>query len=549
MSSRGRGFTQVCAAAILSLGLAASAFSGASPAAPAGAGRKGREVLNLSEATIAGTKVYCEKALEPNLPVFEQELRKSIARRDKLAGVLAKQDQIVADINRILGATDPNVARQRAAFASLAGAFSGPKLTFCLAKTTTIKDFLRNGGQLPDFHYDRQSDTVEYRPQIQVPRRPSEKPVEGYELWIPVRPQDDFAGYISKLLSGLGLTFGSAMTPVAIHEVTEMTLLNRARPADAHWRWFSDGFANAITCTLAEKYLGKEARKEFASAYDPNDYRNLEKQINLRYWMLANYCPYVTQVPVKAEADLQSARYAYATFEAQRLIDKHGIGCVRAILDKIVAKDLRTRGGLLQAIREVTGEDMDQRLQQYQAFSNAKEGSQQYVAACKAASEKKDHEQMFVNLMRVLEMHPTAFSESYLQEFSGAALLLFRMGHEEAADQAMQNCIELYSWPSVVNGRQAVVQAFIFYCLESGKPRKGEKMADELLAIAPDHLPALALKMLASAESGNTAGAQDYAKRLRRLAKPGDPAYQAASKILGLDPNAPPDPKESAGTK
>jgi hypothetical protein len=116
------------------------------------------------------------------------------------------------------------------------------------------------------------------------------------------------------------------------------------------------------------------------------------------------------------------------------------------------------------------------------------------------------------------------------------------MGHEEAADAAMQNCIQLYSRPAVVNGRQAVMERFLLYCLQCGKPRKGEKMADELLAVAPDNMTALVLKMRAGAEAGNTAAAQDWARRLRRVAEEGDPAYRAASKILGLDPNTPPQP-------
>jgi tetratricopeptide (TPR) repeat protein len=535
---------------VLSLYLAAGGFAGEALSPPGGDAREGWERLNLSATTLAGMKVYYERALEPNLPAFERELAKYLARRDERGGGPAQREQIVADLNRILGVTEPNlVGWQREVLASLAGAFSGPKLTLCLARTGTIKDYLRGGGQLPDFHYDRPSDMVEYTPQIQIKKQPGAAPVPDWELWIAIRPQVDFAGYVSGFFESLGRMLSPVLTPVALHEVTEMTLLRRARPTDAHWRWFSDGFANAITCTLVEKYLGPEAGQKFARAYDPNGCRALEKQINLWYWMLANYCPYSVDVPVKGEADLEHARYAYATFEAQRLIAAHEIGCVRAILNKIAARDTRTGLDLLQVIQEVTGEDIAARLLQYQAFTDGKEASEKYVAACKAAMAKKDYEQAFVNLMRVLELHPTAFSASYLQEYSNAAVLLFQMDHEEAADAAMQNCIELYSRPAVVNGRQAVAERFLVYCLQCGKPRKGEKMADELLAIAPDNMAALVLKMRARAEAGDTAAAQDYARKLRRVAKQGDPAYRAASKVLGLDPNTPPRPPQDTGRK
>jgi hypothetical protein len=415
MGSGGFAFVSRRIVLVLSLCLAAGGFAGEAPSVPVATARKGWEQLNLQATTLAGMRVYYEKALEPNLPAFERELVKFVAGRDRSGGGPAQREQIAADINRILGVTDPNLLGwQQEALASLAGAFSGPKLTFCLARSTTIKDYLRGGGQLPDFHYDRATDAAEYTPQILIKKQPNAVPVPDGELWIPIRPQVDFAGYVSGFLGTLGTISGPAMTPVAVHEVTEMTLLRQARPTDAHWRWFSDGLANAITCILVEKHLGPEARKQFARAYDPNDCRAWEKQINLWYWMLANYCPYGTDVPVQAEMDLQHARYAYATFEAQRLIDRHGIGCVREILDKIAAQDSRTGLDLLRVIQEVTGEDIAVRLLQYQAFTDGKEASEKYVAVCKAALAKKDYEQAFVNLMRVLELRSTAFSAGYL---------------------------------------------------------------------------------------------------------------------------------------
>jgi hypothetical protein len=541
MDSGGVAFASRCVVLVLTACFAAGGLAGEAPAVPAPAARKAWEQLNLSATTLARMKVYYEKALEPNLPAFARELEKYRARRDERGGGPPQREQIVADINRILGVTEPNVLRwQQEAPVPLVGALSGTRLAFCLARSTTIKDYLRGGGQLPGFHYDRASDTAEYTPQILIKNQPDAVLVPDWELWIPIRPQADFTTCVSQFFESLGGIFGSALTPVALHEVTEMTLLRRARPMDAHWRWFSDGFANAITCTLVEKYLGREARNEFARAYDPNDYRAWEKQINLRYWMLLKYCPYGADVPVKTEADLQHARYAYATFEAQRLIDRHGIGCVRAILDKIAARDTRTGPDLLRAIQEVTGEDIAARLLQYQAFTDRDKATEQYVAMCKAAVAKKDYEQAFSKLMRVLELLPTVFSPTYLRDYSNAAILLFWMGHEGAADRAMQNCMELYSHPAVVNGRRAVTERFLLYYLQCDTPHKGEKMADELLATAPDHVMALAVKMLAREGAGDTTAARDCARRLHRVAKEDDPAYRAASKVLGLDPNTVP---------
>ena len=284
MCSCGFGSARMRATVSLSLCLAATVFSGESRPSE---GLGGWEQLNLSETTIAGTKVYYEKTLEPNLPAFERKLAKLAAGRETLANVVTRRLEIVADINRILGVTDRSPDGQAQMFVQLAGMLSKTKLTFYLATTTTIKNLLRGD----------------------------------------------------------------------------------------------------------------------------------------------------------------------------------------------------------------------------------------------------------------------VFSQGYLQSFLQAAVLLFRMGHEEAADQAMQNCLELYSRDSVTQGREAVGEAFIYYALNCHKPRKGEKMADELLAKAPEHVPALVVKMLVSKENGNKAAAQDYARRVLRLAKAPSAAYRAASAILGVDPNTPADYKESIGPK
>jgi len=60
--------------------LAAGGIAGEAPWGPAPAARKGGEQLNLSATTLAGMKVYYEKALEPHLPAFERELVRFAAK-------------------------------------------------------------------------------------------------------------------------------------------------------------------------------------------------------------------------------------------------------------------------------------------------------------------------------------------------------------------------------------------------------------------------------------------------------------------------------------
>ena len=467
-----------------------------------------------------------------------RELTKFLAGRDKLAEFVAKRQEIVADINRILGATDPNAQMQAQMIAKFATMFSQIKMTFYVAKAGTIKDFLRSGGQLPNFSYDLAGDTALYNPRIHVPKGAA--PPEKYDFCIPIMPDKEFGEYVAGVFDMLKEFAGPAISGVAIHEVTEMTLLKRALPADPYWRWFSDGFANAITIGLLEKYVGKEGTERFAHGYDPNEKQGLADQVNLRYWMLANYCVYTTEIPVKAESEINNARYAYATVEARRLVNAHGIGCVREILDRIAAKDKRTGSDLLQVVKEVTGEDMESRLARYQSFETRQQGLTKYSEAFKAASAQDNSEQMFVSLLRAMELQGYGPSFEHLKSFLNAALLLHKMGHDEAADAVMQNVVELYSKDSVVNGRHAAAEAFVFYALNCDQPQKACKMAEEVLQRAPEHVPSLVVKMLISREEANMAEARKYAEQVCRLAEKESRAYRVASEILATDLNQPP---------
>jgi len=518
-------------------GAAAGAFAGDAAAAKAGGTQAGWERLNLAETTLAGTKVYYEKVLEPNLPAFERGLTRFLAGRDKLTEFVARRQEIIADINRILGATDPNTEMQTKALVRFATMFAQVKVTFYVARSGTIKDFLRSGGQLPNFSYDRASDVATYNPRINVPEGAA--PPETYDFCIPILPDREFSQYVASVFDVLREFTGPNILGLATHEVTEMTLVRRARPTDAYWRWFSDGVANVITIGLLEKYVGKEAAEQFAHGFDPNEKQGLADQVNLRYWMLANYCVYTTDGPVKAESQMERARYAYATTEVRRLIDAHGIGCIRDILDRIVPKERRDGSDLLQVVKEVTGEDMESRLARYQTFETREQGLKKYGEAFKAASAQDNSEQMFVNVVRAMELRGSGPSFEHLKSFLNAALLLHRMGHDEAVDTVMQRMIELYSQDSVVNGRYAAAEAFVFYALNCDQPQKARKMADEVLQRAPEHVPSLVVKMLVSRDEANMAEARKYAAQVCRLAENDSKAYRVASEVLAADPNQP----------
>ncbi len=522
-----------CGLGIIVVGLLAGLACGATePNAPAGSQRSGWEGLKLVKTTVAGMTVYYEKALEPNLPIFERELKSVLAARDNPSALWSRRSEVIADINRILGVTDPNLAERERDFVQMTGVFSQTKLTLYLVRTTTIKDRLRAGAQLPSFRYDRQTDSVTYQPQISVER--GQKPPETYDLCLPIQPD---ARFVPGTLDMVRMMQGSGLGDVAIHELTEMALLQRARPSDPYWRWFSDGVANAVTERLVERYLGKEAAAEFGKSYDLDPYRDQEREINLRYWMLGNYFPYVSTIPVESESKLLHARYACATFEAKRLIDANGLDGIRRILDKVVARESRTGVDLLEVIKEVTGQDMTARLGRYQTFGTKEEGIPEYAATYQSALQAKDWEKMFFNVLRIMELRGDVYSANYLQNFANAALFLFQMGHEDAGDAAMRQAIDLYSKGPLEHGREVALDAFILYALQCSHPAKAEQEADELLRTRPTAPLPLAVRMLLAAQRGNVSEAKVLALQIQGQGGEQSIPYKLAAQVLAIDPN------------
>ena len=495
------------------------------------------EKLNLGSTRLAGATVYYEKCFEPNLPFFETAYKRFLAEQDKVRIVPFKQEQIIAEINEILGTTEPNAAIKVNFLEMMADSFFPPRPTFYLVRRATTKDYLRSGGQLPNYEYDEAADVATYRFEIKLTSE--NKPVEEVELSFPLGSEADFEREVSDIFSMFAKEcIGTGMAGVAIHELVEMILFIQIKPRGVYWRWFTDGFANAIAYKILKKHAGAEIADRFIAACDVNDYKDLEKEINLLYWMSAKYCILPLGGPVEYENRFTLARYSYATLEAQRLIDKHGIKCIKKILDILDRMELSSCENLMSAIEEATGEDMRRRLSRYQTFATAKEGIPKYTYPFASASKRKDYEQMLVNLFRIMELQGSPYSSNNLQSWHNAALFLYKMGHEEVGDQVMYNCIELFEGSPIPQGREAAMEAFLLYALKCNNPRKAYEMAEELLRLKADDKVALTVRMLVSAESGKLEEAQQIARRIQNIERnKQSPFYQTASKVLAVDPN------------
>jgi hypothetical protein len=497
------------------------------------------EKLNLSSKTIAGATVYYEKSLEPNLPFFEKIYREFLSQKSQNEAINDKKEQILEDINTILGVTEPNITMQGKVWTEFSRGFSSIKMTFYLIQKNTIKDFILAGGQLPNLTYDKDSNMVISAFKYEFTSK--DGVADDFEMAFPIVSKETFEKDVSNTLNALQKGF--RFTPgIVIHEITEMTMMMRVNPKGPYWRWFSDGFANAITYELLKKHMGTQSADDFMEFYDVNDYNEMKQELNLRYWMSANFCILSDDMPTESGKRFISARYAYATFEARRLIDKYSLDCVRKILDDISAKESRTGSDLIVTIKNVTSEDMDVRLNEYQTFDKWQEGRNKYIAAFNKISDTKNYEQKLFNLLRGNEMFFVSEQkmQNLLQEHTSAAGNLFKMGFEKQADEVMTKLVDSLVKSGYPNGREAGLQAYILYTFDCNQPTKARQIAEELLKTVPDNPYALTVKMFAFLDDKKLDQAKELANKVINQQKNKDsPDYQLATQILAIDPNQP----------
>ncbi|MCP4260136.1 MAG: hypothetical protein GY774_21860, partial [Planctomycetes bacterium] len=84
--------------------------------------QKAWEQLDLSSTSIEGTTIYYEKSLKLKLPVFENRYKQFLAEKENIKKIATKKKQIIADINKFLGITEPDIEKQDKALTDLLGA-------------------------------------------------------------------------------------------------------------------------------------------------------------------------------------------------------------------------------------------------------------------------------------------------------------------------------------------------------------------------------------------------------------------------------------------
>lgn len=493
------------------------------------------EAFELGSTKAAGATLHYEKTLSTQIGAFRGAYRRFLAAEGEQArraeALLEKSDQILADVNRIVGASlaEPQKAEQ-GKFLKLF-LLAGPDwrrapggVTLYLIRLETIKDYLRQGGSLPDFRYDKAADEAIYRWGFRETRQQER---DAIRLVISVATNET----VEKDADALFHTFlelARVKRGMALHEVVEWSILARLRPYDPHFRWFTDGFANAIAIRLVRKYGSEEDAKEFALGYDTRKRSGIEKKINLSFWMGKDF---EIDTPLESENRLTLARYAYATFEAQRLIGQHGIECVARILDKACLEPRNHSRNLATAILQVTGEDIPKRFQRYQSFETRDDGLRKYTTAFNEAMSRKDYSTALVSMLRIQELR----RECDLRFYSNGAYLLFRMGHEAAGDRAIKKQMARLKAAGQDKVLLALKALSVTYALKCRNLEKAYQAAEEVLREKPDHISSLTARTERLANSGKLAEAKEVARRILTLEKnTKSPPYRFAQKVLEL---------------
>lgn len=452
--------------------------------------------FGLKTTTIQNATIYYEPALETILPEFETQY--AALKKDVLSNVGVSQDKIVPvceAIHRIIG-VECDKARDStkqvlADFDKLVRTLSFDKPTFYLIRRNLIKDYLRQGGTLPHFTYDKQADEVAY--EMRFFTTSSSEPAP-FELVFPLDPNTvstEVTGGVFELMS---FALKQMMKPVLIHEAAEVTLIYEMNSPDWYRRWFTDGFANVVVYqVLCELYSQKEA-EEYAEAFSAKPYEDIRSQINLRYWMAMEYEFLDMDEVVEAESRIKQARYNYATEEAMGLMKRHGSDCLKKIVDVYCAEEARDNAALYDAIEKVTGERLDKAFVKYQSFANAMEGLQNYTALHEAARKKGDDAAALGGVLRMMELYTTPFSPLGLSARNEAALLLTKMGRGELADRKMLEFVNKMMTSDDAKTRLTGMELLMVYAGQTERLEIAGMYADAILKEALEAVNAASVR-------------------------------------------------------
>jgi hypothetical protein len=469
------------------------------------------EVMDLPSVRGERVTIYYDKTLDGDPQAAVASYERFVASR-KSSPIEGREADILRDINAIVGIpASPELAKSQQTLLGLIHGFRGmAPPTICFLKMSTIKSYLEGGGQIPQYSYNAQEKRATFKFEASLGEQPAS------ELVMPAGDSASLPEAVSQFERMI--VEGVPTVPMTIHELTEAAILRRLRPKDQYYRWFSDGFANAITERLVRKYLGDAEADRFAAAYDTAKYAEIQHEINLTYWRgLAA----AVKTSLEIETRIDYARYCYSMLEAKRLLDAHGIEIVAKIMEKAAPDEHNDTRRLFDAVKEVTGEDLRARFtEQYQTFATADDGKAVYKARIEQADAKKDNDGLLAGHLRLRELYEGGDVRTEL-----LTIVLVQMrGEQDVSDELFDRIRKSAEAPENRAARQAINEAYVAYCLASRRFAAADKAADEVQVANPYHLPSLHAKMLRQVQLGKLDDAGKFADQI--LANDFDSASQ-----------------------
>jgi hypothetical protein len=512
------------------------------------------EKMGLKYATVEGATIYYEPCLEAKLGILKKaytDYRMSMAGNKEIQTsdpeLASKKTAMVDDIYTLVGGDS---AELKAKLLDVADHFIGSSPTLSLPLVgagniiylmlqSTTKDYLRAGGTLPNLAYDRETDRAEYKLFFGA----GTDNASNQELLVPVKSVDEVETVVSQIFAllpqQLKTSLNEASRFIAIHEIAEAAIVGRMRSGDPFKRWFTDGFANAVTYEILRRHYSQQDADTFLKGYSTEPYQQIRNQINLQYWMSAQLT-FVNKWPIEKEEKCNYARYCYATEEARRIVNEHGIDSVKKILDIYIANGEKKPGAILTAIQQATSDDIQNHLMQYQSFKTKEEGLKQYQHAYEAAIAGKDVQGMIFNMLRMVDLRgEQPFDASSLELRNNIATLLYMAGEKTLATQSITEFADYLCQSENPHNRYVGQNFVIIYAMRVGQPEIALGYAQKTLKDKPDDVYALTIMMQIAKQELDFEKARELAQKICDLEPVEEgPCYQMAKKILSSEDEA-----------
>lgn len=463
--------------------------------------------------------------------------------------------EAIRHVNEILGVEPDeelaNTQRKMAEFFATYGRDIGERmvgpeeLRILVALAGTLKRHLRDGGSLPQIEEAPGDKEISFTYRFLESDKKPAKPVKRLHCLID-KPESPIEITEMRAVEKMITSPESPSQFITLHEIAELTILGSVHYTKADVRWFNDGMASTIAAKVLRR-LGRENTVEHINTktYNPEEYEDLRHRLNLRYWPIVDY---EIKSPLDPGKRLRLARYTFSYQLTTLLVNEHGIGIVRRIMDRALDGPVSAER-LIKIVSEVTGEDIAATLAEYQTFDTAEQGIEQYQRRYVEARRNGDLETAFESLRHLNEL--VISRHDYRPgPYVRAAHLLREMGHIEKGAEILQ--AQLEEVPDLVIGpeNEARAQDFyraklIEYALAARRPCLAYDAADELLANQPEHRPARLIRHFRlAAEQGEAA--EDSRRFAQDALDDSDASNDPLLEQANTGPIAPDDADDSA---